>query len=78
MNKLLYFYSLTKKEKKDIAYKKSLLHLVKEHKAAGQVEKVDRYFVPKDGVVSYTLLFFNQTQDYFQIDIFFFFQSNID
>ncbi|BFZ20424.1 hypothetical protein BsWGS_23462 [Bradybaena similaris] len=48
-----YFFSgvkLTKKEQKDLEYKKRVLKLAKEHKAAGDVEKVDRYYIPRDDV----------------------------
>ena len=46
-----YVFRLTDREKKDIDYKKNVLKLVTEHKKAGNVEKVDRYYVPKDSVV---------------------------
>ncbi|XP_055897569.1 pre-mRNA-splicing factor ATP-dependent RNA helicase DHX16-like isoform X1 [Biomphalaria glabrata] len=46
-----YFFSgakLTKKEQKDLEYKKTVLKLAKEHKAAGEIEKIDRYHIPRD------------------------------
>ena len=36
-------------------YKKKVLQLAKEHRAAGEIEKVDRYYMPKDDVVSQSL-----------------------
>ena len=45
------YYRLTSREKKDLDHKKNVLKLVKEHKKADRVEKVDRYYVPKDSVV---------------------------
>lgn len=50
---LLIFCRLTEREKKDIAYKRKLLTLAKDHKAARDIEKVDRYYVPRDDVVSF-------------------------
>ncbi|XP_005090962.1 pre-mRNA-splicing factor ATP-dependent RNA helicase DHX16 [Aplysia californica] len=41
---------LTKREQKDLEYKKTVLKLAKEHRAAGELEKVDRYYIPKDDV----------------------------
>ena len=32
-------------------YKKKILSLAKEHQKAGDLEKVDRYYMPKDDVV---------------------------
>ena len=32
-------------------YKKKILNLAKEHQKAGDLEKVDRYYMPKDDVV---------------------------
>ena len=40
--------SLTKKERQDLEYKKTVLKLAKEHKDAKEIEKVNRYFIPKD------------------------------
>lgn len=39
---------LTKKEKQDLEYKKTVLKLAKEHRDAKQIEKVNRYYIPKD------------------------------
>lgn len=44
------FFRLTKKEQKDLEYKKRVLELAKEHRAAGDVEKVDRYYIPRDDI----------------------------
>ena len=48
-------YRVTDRERKDYEYKKRVLRLAKEHKAAGEIEKVDRYYMPKDDVVSRSL-----------------------
>ncbi len=45
-------FSLTKREKSDLDYKRKILTLAKEHEKAGELEKVDRYYMPKDDVVS--------------------------
>ena len=42
--------SLSAKEKADIEYKRRVLRLAKEHEQAGEVEKVNRYYMPEDGV----------------------------
>ena len=39
---------LTKKEKQDLEYKKTVLRLAKEHRDAKDIEKVNRYYIPKD------------------------------
>ncbi|XP_066295564.1 pre-mRNA-splicing factor ATP-dependent RNA helicase DHX16-like [Branchiostoma lanceolatum] len=39
---------LTAREKKELDYKKKVLSLAKEHKKAGDVEKVNRYYMPED------------------------------
>ena len=41
---------LTSREKKDLEYKKTVLKLAKEHRSAGELEKVDRYYIPRDDV----------------------------
>ena len=41
---------MTKREKAELDYKKKMLKLAKEHEQAGEVEKVNRYFMPKDDV----------------------------
>ena len=46
------FCSLTERERRDLHYKKNVLKLAREHRAAGAIEKVDRYYVPRDDVVS--------------------------
>ena len=48
---LLLRYSLTKREKADLEYKRKILTVAKEHQKAGDIEKVDRYYVPTDDVV---------------------------
>ena len=48
LNLILCIYRLTAKELADLAYKKRVLNLAKEHEAAKQVEKVNRYYVPKE------------------------------
>ena len=48
-------FRVTDRERKDYEYKKRVLRLAKEHKAAGEIEKVDRYYMPKDDVVSRSL-----------------------
>ncbi|XP_059142711.1 pre-mRNA-splicing factor ATP-dependent RNA helicase DHX16-like [Physella acuta] len=48
-----YFFGqskLTKRELKDLEYKKTVLKLAKEHKAAGEIEKIDRYYIPREDV----------------------------
>lgn len=47
-------YSLTEEEKKKIQYKRKMLSLAREHADARKSEKVDRYYIPKDDVVSQT------------------------
>ena len=49
---------LTEAEKKRIQYKRKMLSLAREHADARKSEKVDRYYIPKDDVVSET-----RTQD---------------
>ncbi|CAH1784821.1 unnamed protein product [Owenia fusiformis] len=41
---------LTAREKKELEYKRKVLKLAKDHRRAGDVEKVDRYYMPKDDV----------------------------
>ncbi|KAK7488061.1 hypothetical protein BaRGS_00020652 [Batillaria attramentaria] len=41
---------LTEKEKRTLEYKRHVLKLAKEHRAAKEIERVDRYFMPKDDV----------------------------
>lgn len=43
---------LTAREKRDIEYKRKVLTLAKEHRSASEMEKVDRYYMPRDDVVS--------------------------
>ncbi|XP_052241879.1 pre-mRNA-splicing factor ATP-dependent RNA helicase DHX16-like isoform X2 [Dreissena polymorpha] len=40
--------NLTARERRDLEYKKTVLKLAKEHRSAGDVEKVNRYFIPKE------------------------------
>ena len=42
--------SLTTKEKADLEYKRRVLMLAKEHEKAGELEKVNRYYMPEDGI----------------------------
>lgn len=42
------YFRLTEREKRDLEYKKKVLKLAKEHKSAGDIEKVNRYFIPKE------------------------------
>ena len=49
--KIISYSSLTKREKADLDYKRKILKLAKEHEKAGELEKVDRYYMPKDDVV---------------------------
>lgn len=46
----LAYSRLTKREQDDIEYKKKVLKLAKEHRAAGEIEKIDRYYIPRDDV----------------------------
>ncbi|XP_053377827.1 pre-mRNA-splicing factor ATP-dependent RNA helicase DHX16-like isoform X1 [Mercenaria mercenaria] len=39
---------LTEEEKHELEYKKKVLKLAKEHKSAGDMEKVNKYFIPKE------------------------------
>ncbi|XP_025112674.1 pre-mRNA-splicing factor ATP-dependent RNA helicase DHX16-like [Pomacea canaliculata] len=39
---------LTEKEKKTVEYKQTVLKLAKEHKAAKEIERVNRYFLPEE------------------------------
>ncbi|ESO83803.1 hypothetical protein LOTGIDRAFT_197014, partial [Lottia gigantea] len=41
---------LSKREKQNIEYKKKVLKLASEHLKAGEIEKVNRYYMPKDDV----------------------------
>lgn len=41
---------LTEKEKRERDYKKTVLKLAKDHHKAREVEKVNRYYMPKDDV----------------------------
>ncbi|XP_046842121.1 pre-mRNA-splicing factor ATP-dependent RNA helicase DHX16-like [Xenia sp. Carnegie-2017] len=41
--------NLSKSEKKELEYKKTVLNLAKDYKKAGDLEKVDRYSMPKEG-----------------------------
>ena len=43
-------FRLTEKERRDLNYKRNVLKLAKEHKAAKEIERVDRYYLPKDDV----------------------------
>ena len=38
-------FSLSKREKKELEYKKTVLNLAKDYKQAGELEKIDRYAV---------------------------------
>ena len=49
---------LTERERQDLKYKKEILQLAKSHKKAKEIEKVNRYFVPKDDIGLH--------QDYFE------------
>ena len=48
---LVFCSRLTKREKHDISYKSNVLKLAKEHKAAKDIEQIDRYYLPKDDVM---------------------------
>lgn len=39
---------LTLRERKELEYKKRVLKLAKEHKSAGDVDKINRYYIPKE------------------------------
>ena len=55
---VLVVYRLTEKEKKRLEYKEKVLALAKDHKSAGDIEKVDRYVIPDaDKVSKCTVLF---------------------
>lgn len=43
---------LTEKEKKRLEYKERVLSLAKDHKNAGEIERVDRYVIPDADQVS--------------------------
>ena len=38
-------FHLSKREKKELDYKKTVVHLAKDYKKAGELEKIDRYEV---------------------------------
>jgi len=42
--------NLTKRERADLEYKRKMLTLAKDHKAAKQIERVNRYYMPDDDV----------------------------
>jgi len=42
----------TKREKRDLDYKKTVLSLAKQHRSASDLEKVDRYYMPADDKVA--------------------------
>merc|ERR1712226_277884 len=42
--------ALTSKERQELKYKKEILQLASSHKKAKDIEKVNRYFVPKDDI----------------------------
>lgn len=42
---------MTKREEAEAKYKKKVLELAKAHQKAGDVEKVKRYFIPKENEV---------------------------
>ncbi|XP_071097598.1 pre-mRNA-splicing factor ATP-dependent RNA helicase DHX16-like [Haliotis cracherodii] len=42
--------SLTRREQAELNYKKKVLKLAKDHRKAGDIEKVNRYYMPKDDV----------------------------
>ena len=42
-------FSLSKHEKKELDYKKTVLNLAKDYKKAGELEKIDRYMVILSG-----------------------------
>ena len=42
--------TLTSKERQELKYKKEILQLANSHKKAKDIEKVNRYFVPKDDI----------------------------
>ena len=49
---MLFINRLTEREKKDLKYKRDILKLAKDHKAAGARQHADRYYIPADDVVS--------------------------
>ena len=49
-NTLYFICRLTKREKREREYKKTVLKLAKDHHKAREVEKVNRYYMPKDDV----------------------------
>ena len=53
-----FYFRLTRREKKELAYKKTVLQLAKGHKNAGEREKEGRYYMPKDDEVRTSLLVF--------------------
>lgn len=42
--------NLSEREKKELKYKKKVLELAKEHRKAGEKQKADHYYMPKDDV----------------------------
>lgn len=42
-------FKLSKREKKELEYKKTVYDLARDYKKAGEMEKVDRYSMPKEG-----------------------------
>lgn len=42
-------FKLSEREKKELEYKKTVLNLAKDYRKAGDMEKVDRYSMPKEG-----------------------------
>ena len=55
---VLVVYRLTEKEKKRLEYKEKVLALAKDHKSAGDIEKVDRYVIPDADKVGSALSYF--------------------
>lgn len=61
---ILLCYSLTEKERKEREYKKQLLTIAKEHEKARELERIQRYHMPRDlkkgekGKQKYTLFYF--------------------
>lgn len=55
------FYSLTERERKERDHKKELLRLAQEHEKARELERVQRYHMPRD-------LGKGSTADYIEVD----------